>query len=163
MPIKVLIVDDSDVMRDAIRKAIAQEPLIETVGESESFAQAIQAIADCEPDVILLDLHLAEKRSFSPTLVKSRLICVDHILAVSFSNDAEARELAESYGTKLLLDKMKLFNELVPAILDCGTTEKYLNSSDFKFRKIASELNRLLPKSIQTAPVYVFVPEWQHA
>jgi hypothetical protein len=38
------------------------------------------------------------------------------MLAVSFSNDTEARELAESYGTKLLLDKMKLFNELVPAI-----------------------------------------------
>jgi chemotaxis response regulator CheB len=53
-------------MRDAIRKVIAQEPLIEIVDESESFAQAIQSIEDCEPDVILLDLHLAENGASRP-------------------------------------------------------------------------------------------------
>jgi len=90
----------------------------------------VQAIADLQPEVVLLDLHLPEKRDFRTALVKSELACVDHILAGSFSNDAEARDLAQSYGAKVLLDKMKLFNELVPAILDCGPTEKYLDSSD---------------------------------
>jgi hypothetical protein len=62
-------------------------------------------------------LHLAEKREFTPALVKSQLAAVENVLAVSFSNDAEAEALAESYGAKLLLDKMKLFNQLIPAIL----------------------------------------------
>jgi hypothetical protein len=68
---------------------------------------------------LLLDLHLAEKREFNPALVKSQLASVENVLAVSFSNDAEAEALAESYGAKLLLDKMKLFNQLIPAILTC--------------------------------------------
>ena len=76
-------------------------------------------IADFKPEVLVLDLHLAEKRQFIPALVKSQLASVENVIAVSFSNDAEAESLAESYGAILLLDKMKLFNQLIPAILNC--------------------------------------------
>jgi DNA-binding NarL/FixJ family response regulator len=119
MPIKVLLADDTDLMRHAIRKLITEEPRIELVGEASNFGQAMQLIADHKPQVLLLDLHLAEKREFTPALVKSQLASVQNVLAVSFSNDAEAEALAESYGAKLLLDKMKLFNQLIPAILTC--------------------------------------------
>src|ERR1700730_12040315 len=86
MPIKVLIADDTDIMREAMRKVIREEPRIEIVGEASSFGQTVQAIADFKPDVLLLELHLAEKRDFSAALVKSQLVSVSHILAVSFSN-----------------------------------------------------------------------------
>ena len=119
MPIKVLLADDTDLMRHAIRKLITEEPRIELVGEASNFGQAMQFIADFKPEVLVLDLHLAEKRQFSPALVKSQLACVENVVAVSFSNDAEAEALAESYGAKLLLDKMELFNQLIPAILNC--------------------------------------------
>jgi len=98
MSIKVVIADDTDIMREAMRKVIGEEPRIEVVGEASSFGQTVQTIADFKPDVLLLDLHMAEKRDFTPALVKSQLGSVDHILAVSFSNDAEARDLAEAYG-----------------------------------------------------------------
>jgi hypothetical protein len=75
-------------------------------------------IGDLKPGVLLLDLHMAEKRAFTPELVKSQLTCVS-MLAVSFSNDAEARQLAESYGAVALLDKMKLFTDMIPAIMKC--------------------------------------------
>ena len=124
MPIKVLLADDTDLMRHAIRKLITEEPRIELVGEASNFGQAMQFIADFKPEVLVLDLHLAEKRQFSPALVKSQLACVETVLAVSFSNDAEAEALAESYGARLLLDKMKLFNQLIPAILNCSALRR---------------------------------------
>jgi DNA-binding NarL/FixJ family response regulator len=130
MPIKVLIADDTDIMREAMRKVVEEEPRIKIVGEASTFAQTVQAIADFKPNVLLLDLHMAEKRDFSPALVKSQLGSVDHILAVSFSNDAEARDLAEAYGAKLLLDKMKLFSDLVPAILNCDSKADYFANGE---------------------------------
>jgi len=120
MSIKVLVADDTDIMRVAIRKVIREDPRIRIVGEASTFGQTMQAIADFKPNVLLLDLYLAEKRAFSPALVKSQLVSVGHILTMSFSNDAEAQALSDSYGAKLLLDKMNLFTELVPAILDCN-------------------------------------------
>jgi chemotaxis response regulator CheB len=118
MPIKVLLADDSHVMRSAIRRILEEERRIEVVGEAETFAKTVQMIGDLKPEVLLLDLHMAEKRDFQPELVKSQLGCVC-TLAVSFSNDDEARQLAESYGAVALLDKMQLFTEMIPAIMRC--------------------------------------------
>ena len=123
MAIRVFLADDSDMMRSAIRRTLEEADGIQVVGEASSFAATMQLIADVKPDVLLFDLHLAEKRHFAPALVKSQLVCVSHVLAVSFSNDHEARDLAESYGAKLLLDKMALFEELVPAIMNCASAE----------------------------------------
>jgi chemotaxis response regulator CheB len=121
MSIKVLVADDSELMRSAIRRVLQEEPLIEIVGEATSFAQTMQMIGDFKPSVLLIDLHMPERRDFTPAFVKSQLASVGCTLAVSFSNDEEAHALAESYGAVSLLDKMKLYDEMIPAILRCAT------------------------------------------
>jgi chemotaxis response regulator CheB len=115
---KVLIADDSDVMRTAIRKILQEESNINVVGEATSFAETMQMIGDFKPDVLLLDLHMPEKRDFTPALVKAQLgtVCT---VAVSFSNDSDSKALAESYGAATLLDKMSLYTEMLPAIQRC--------------------------------------------
>jgi two-component system response regulator NreC len=115
---KVLIADDSEVMRTAIRRTLEEARNIDVVGEASSFADTMQKIADLKPDVLLLDLHLPEKRDFTPALVKSQL-CTVRTVAVSFSNDSDSKALAESYGAVTLLDKMALYTQMVPAILHC--------------------------------------------
>jgi chemotaxis response regulator CheB len=123
MPVKVILADDSDVMRSAIRKTLEEEPRVQLVGEASTFAKTVQLIADCKPDVLLLDLHLPEERSFTPELVKAQLQCV-RTLAVSLANDAEAKALAESYGAVLPLDKMTLYREVIPAIMHCSHSNR---------------------------------------
>jgi two-component system response regulator DevR len=118
MSIRVLVADDSDLMRSAIRRILEDEPGIVVIGEAATFANAVQMIGDLKPEVLPLDLHMAEKRAVTPELVKSQLACVC-MLAVSFSNDGEARQLAESYGAVTLLGKMKLFTDMIPAIRRC--------------------------------------------
>jgi DNA-binding NarL/FixJ family response regulator len=124
---KVLIADDSEVMRTAIRKMLQEESNIDVVGEASSFADTMQKIADLKPDVLLLDLHMPEKRDFTPAVVKSQLGTV-RTVAVSFSNDSESKALAESYGAATLLDKMKLYNEMIPAILHCQSRDSDIGS-----------------------------------
>ena len=121
MPIKVLLADDSDVMRSVIRRTLQEEPSIVVVGEASSFDKTMQMIAECRPDVLLLDLHLPEKWDSTPDLVRAQLRCVC-TLAVSLSNDDEAKALAESYGASALLDKMSLYHQLVPAIMQCSSS-----------------------------------------
>src|ERR1700692_1460897 len=115
---KVLIADDSEIMRTAIRKLLQEEGNIQVVGEASTFAETMQMIGDFKPDVLLLDLHMPEKRDFTPELVKAQLgtVCT---VAVSFSNDSDSKALAESYGAATLLDKMSLYNEMLPAIQRC--------------------------------------------
>jgi DNA-binding NarL/FixJ family response regulator len=121
--IKVLLADDSQAIRSAIRKTLEEEPRIEIVAEASTFAETIQKIADFKPEVLLLDLHLPEKREFTPELVKAQLqsVCT---LAVSLSNDDEAKALAESYGAVSLLDKMNLYSEVIPANMRCSDNQR---------------------------------------
>ena len=94
---KVLIADDSEVMRKAIRKTLEEQRNINVIGEAASFAETMQKIADLKPDVLLLDLHLPEERDVTPALIKAQLGTV-RTVAVSFSNDTDSKKLAESYG-----------------------------------------------------------------
>jgi two-component system, NarL family, response regulator NreC len=117
LPIKVLLADDSEIMREAIKKLLEDEPRIQIVGEAFSFGAAMQLVTDVKPDILLLDLHMPQKRDLLPALVKSQLNCIKYTLAISFANDEEAKSLAASYGAAALLDKMSLYTELLPAIM----------------------------------------------
>ncbi len=115
---KVLIADDSEAMRTAIRKTLEEESNINIVGEASTFADTRQKIVDLKPDVLLLDLRLPEKWALTPALVKAQLgtVCT---LATSLSNDTETKALAQSYGAATLLKKITLYTDIVPAIRRC--------------------------------------------
>jgi DNA-binding NarL/FixJ family response regulator len=117
LPIKVLLADDSEIMREAIKKLLEDEPRIHIVGEASSFATAMQLVADVKPQILLLDLHMPQKRDLPAPVVKAQLNCIEYTLAISFANDEEAKSLAASYGAVALLDKMGLYTELLPAIM----------------------------------------------
>jgi len=119
MSIKVLLADDSHAMLAALRKRLAEDSRIRLVGTVSSFAAMMQMISDFKPEVLLLDLHLPEERHFTPDFIKSQLGSVPHTLAVSLSNNAESKALAVSYGAESLLDKMNLYDQIIPAIMSC--------------------------------------------
>lgn len=130
---KVLIADDSEIMRTAIRKTLDEVSQIDVVGEAATFRQAVQLINDTKPDVLLFDLHMAEKHDFPPALVKAQLstVCT---LAVSFSIDQDSKALAESYGAIALLDKMLLYTDMIPAVLRCQRNDEIHDAKSMKQR-----------------------------
>jgi hypothetical protein len=74
-------------------------------------------MAALKPDALLMDLHAKDEREYSPELVKSQIrLHTDCIVAMSLWNDDDAKALAERFGAHVLLDKMKLYSELIPAI-----------------------------------------------
>jgi DNA-binding NarL/FixJ family response regulator len=115
MPVTVLLADDSEVMRQAIRQFLIKRPEIELVGEAADFDQAIQLMSDLAPQVTVIDLHMPH--SCGQELKRKLCNGVSTLIAVSAWNDEESRILAKSYGAVQLLDKMSLYTELVPAIM----------------------------------------------
>jgi two-component system chemotaxis response regulator CheB len=57
-PIKVVIVDDSKLIRRAVRGLLESEPDIAVVGEAENGAQALDLVSRLKPDVITLDVNM---------------------------------------------------------------------------------------------------------
>jgi chemotaxis response regulator CheB len=117
LSIKVLLVDDSDVMRRAIVKLLNEESSTELVGEAKGFAETIQLANELKPDVLVMDLHMSDEREYSPESVRFQLsIHSACIVAISVWNDENAKALAKRFGARVLLDKVNLYSELISAI-----------------------------------------------
>jgi len=56
--LKVLVVDDSSMICSRLAEAIQQVPGVEIVGEVYDGGEAMQAIQEIKPDVVILDIRL---------------------------------------------------------------------------------------------------------
>ena len=122
MPIKVLLADDSEIVRRGIRALLRSQPEIELVGEASDFRQTIRMMKELKPQVIVLDLHMPDGTEAMLLDVKSHLNHDSRVLAMSVANDPETKSLAESLGTFPLLDKMELGDKLIPTIIQLVST-----------------------------------------
>jgi DNA-binding NarL/FixJ family response regulator len=121
MSIKILVADDSEIVRRGIRRLLSAHTEIAIVGEAANFAETIQMASDLEPRVIVMDLHMPDESAITPQEVKSRLSHDFHVLGISVWNDEDTKELAENLGADVLLDKMNLASTLVPTIMQLGS------------------------------------------
>jgi two-component system, NarL family, response regulator DevR len=118
MCIKVLVADDTAVMRKAIRSVLGGEPEIRLVAEAENFAESLSMTRKFKPDVVILDLHMPDSSNLTPMNVSEGLRAYRAaVLAISVWHDEDTRALARSYGASELLDKMRLGKELIPAVM----------------------------------------------
>jgi DNA-binding NarL/FixJ family response regulator len=115
MRIKLLIADDSDVMRGAIRRVLEESLDVDLVGEATTFTQTARLASELKPDVIVIDLHMSDsdERTLAEIL-KASLGCP--IIAMSLYDDEETKKMAESFKAVRFLDKTRLYQELVPTI-----------------------------------------------
>lgn len=59
-PIRVLVVDDSAVVRVGLKEVLSADPAIEVVGEAATSDEGLTRAIQLEPDVVLLDVRLPE-------------------------------------------------------------------------------------------------------
>jgi DNA-binding NarL/FixJ family response regulator len=111
MCVKVVLADDAEVVRKAIRWLLSECEEITLVGEAATFSETVQKAQELLPDEVIFDLHMAEGQSL-------QLPAGTRVLAISIANDDEAKAVAVSIGAAKFLDKMNLTQELIPAILE---------------------------------------------
>ena len=58
MSIRVLIVDDQDLVRLGFRLILEREPDLDIVGEAANGAEALAKVAESVPDVVLMDIRM---------------------------------------------------------------------------------------------------------
>jgi hypothetical protein len=73
--------------------------------------------ADLKPQVILMDVRMPFRTDLTPSEMRNILVLTSSVLlAMSFSINDETKELAKTFGAERLLDKIRLFDQLIPAI-----------------------------------------------
>jgi DNA-binding NarL/FixJ family response regulator len=125
--IGVLIVDDHELLRAAMRSRLQQEPDISVVGEAATAEQGLRTTRTRKPDVILLDLLLPRTSGFEiiPDLVRQAPI--PRVLVVSSQASPSWVRRALSAGAAGYLPKRASDRDLVTAIRRIAGGDGYVD------------------------------------
>lgn len=63
-PLRVLIVDDEDPAREILSEYLAREPGVEVAAECRNGFEAVKAVAELRPDLVLLDIQMPKLTGF---------------------------------------------------------------------------------------------------
>jgi NarL family two-component system response regulator LiaR len=118
MPIRVLVVDDHPLMRQAICTAITIEADIEVVGEARNGAEAVTQALALRPDVIVMDLLMPVKDGVQAIAEIRAADPEARILALTSSLDPDRIVATLEAGAQGYLFKDTQRDELLHAIRD---------------------------------------------
>lgn len=109
---KILLVDDSSLLRNNLKRIIASIPNLHLVGEAVDSVTALRLIDELKPDVMVLDIDLMHGSGIEILSKlkkdKSRPIT---IIFTNYSQDA-FRKAAEKLGVNYFFDKNKDIDNL---------------------------------------------------
>jgi DNA-binding NarL/FixJ family response regulator len=119
-PIRVLLVEDNDVFRQALELLLELQEGIDVVGAVAAGSLAVGACRELEPDVAVMDFRLPGMDGVETTIELSR--ACPSVAVVCLTASATPRELDAlmAAGAVACLRKDQELDEIVNAIRDAG-------------------------------------------
>jgi DNA-binding NarL/FixJ family response regulator len=66
-PVRVLVVDDDDLMRAGLRAVLSSDQTVQVVGEASDGRAAVQRVGEFRPDVVLMDVRMPDLDGIAAT------------------------------------------------------------------------------------------------
>ena len=127
MTIKVLLVDDSWVVREKLRAILLLEPVIELIGEAADGKEALEMLEQLFADVVVLDLNLPEISGIET----ARRIHINHpdinMIIISMQSDPHYVKESLRAGVMAYLLKDCAFEELIEAVHTVAAGGSYVS------------------------------------
>jgi DNA-binding NarL/FixJ family response regulator len=135
---RIIIADDHQVVREAIRVMLEMEPEFEVVGEASDGQQALQLADQLRPDLALMDIRMDRMDGVEATRVlRQRHPAMGVLILTGFGDDEVLLNAVEA-GAQGFLLKDASADEVKSAILRVVQGESHMTPS--LLRKLLDEL-----------------------
>lgn len=128
-PIKLMLVDDHEIVRTGLRMMLEAEPDLEIVAEAESGEEALDLISDCAPDIVIMDVSLPGMGGVEATRALRDRYPDVRVLALTIHEDERYFFQMLNAGAAGYLPKRAAPNDLVNAIRTVHQGHVYLYPS----------------------------------
>jgi DNA-binding NarL/FixJ family response regulator len=105
---RVLLVDDHERMREMLRSVLTLFDDVELVGEAGDGEEAIQRVASCKPDIVLLDIKMPRMNGIEAANVIRKSWKDTVIIGLCLVDDAYTTEAFLKAGALAVISKERL-------------------------------------------------------
>jgi len=119
-PVRILLVEDNDVFREALELLLGMRSDVQVVGAVGDGAAAVSAAIEHRPDVVLMDYRLPGLDGIQATAQVVDAVPQVAVVALTASADDAEREALVEAGAVMCLNKDQELDEIVGAILQAA-------------------------------------------
>lgn len=124
--IKLMLVDDHDVVRTGLRSFLETQPGFKVIAEAKNGLQALEKAKEAKPDIVLMDITMPDMDGIEATLKLKNLYPDCQILVLTVHADKQYFMKMLSVGASGYLTKQAAADELVAAIQAVAAGYVYL-------------------------------------
>ncbi|MHA1736683.1 MAG: response regulator [Candidatus Thorarchaeota archaeon] len=128
-PLRVLVVDDHPLFREAVTRAVQTDSEFCVIGEASDGEEAVRLVGQLNPDIVLLDIGLPQKDGLTVIREAKAQSCKTRVLVLTVYDDAEHVKAALRMGADGYLTKDILGTELRDFMRKAARGEMCLCSS----------------------------------
>lgn len=109
---RTLVVDDSTTILHAICSLLEHHQMVEIVGRAESGPETIDAVAELQPELVLLDADMPGMSGLRTALLISQMHPQTEIVLMSMDTSVQFRAACAGCGAAAMIYKPKFLPEL---------------------------------------------------
>ena len=113
---KIFLVDDSLVMRQRLKRLIADVPEVQVIGEAGEVEEATNGILEQKPDVVLLDIHLYNGNGIDVLKRLKKERPAPAVIILTNYPYPQYRQKCLEAGADFFFIKSTEFDQVVPAL-----------------------------------------------
>ena len=103
--IRILLVDDLEMIRESLRSILATSPHFEIVGEARDGEEAVLAVAQLKPSVVVMDINMPRLNGIAATAWIRRTYPHVVVVGVSALATEDICELMKAAGATTVISK----------------------------------------------------------
>ncbi len=120
--IRVLLVDDQSVIRQAVSSWLGTEPDMNIIGEAEDGEAALQLAEQLRPDIILMDIDMPCLDGLAATSALHAVAPQSAVVILSLYDDEFLQSRAQQAGAAAFVSKHQALEELATVIRQVART-----------------------------------------
>ncbi|MFL1405044.1 UvrY/SirA/GacA family response regulator transcription factor [Marinobacter sp. M1N3S26] len=125
--ISVLVVDDHELVRSGITRMLADNPDIQVLGEASSGEEAVEAVRNNRPDIVLMDIRMPGIGGLEATRKILRLDDSIRVIVVTACADDPYPTRVMQAGATAYITKGADIDEMVRAIRKAHSGQRYIS------------------------------------